>query len=117
MTKIIEGLQGEIPPSARRGVPYIGGRDKIAACAKHFVGDGGTTDGLNENNTVASWHELFSIHMPAYYHSVFKGVSSVMVSFSSLNGLKMHANRRLINDFLKGILRFRVQFFCPFHFT
>lgn len=88
-------------------------REKIAACAKHFVGDGGTVKGINENDTIASWHELFSIHMPAYYHSVFKGVSTIMVSYSSLNGLKMHANRRLINDFLKGVLRFRVLYYSP----
>lgn len=82
-------------------------RDKIAACAKHFVGDGGTTKGINENNTIANWHDLLSIHMPAYYDSVIKGVSTIMVSYSSLNGLKMHANKFLITNFLKGTLRFR----------
>ncbi|KAL0459967.1 UNVERIFIED_CONTAM: Lysosomal beta glucosidase [Sesamum latifolium] len=64
MTDIIEGLQGEIPPNSRKGVPYIGGQDKVVACAKHFVGDGGTKDGINENNTIADWHDLLSIHMP-----------------------------------------------------
>ncbi|KAK4440534.1 Lysosomal beta glucosidase [Sesamum alatum] len=107
MTDIIEGLQGEIPPNSRKGVPYIGGQDKVVACAKHFVGDGGTKDGINENNTVADWHELLSIHMPGYYHSIIKGVSTIMISYSSLNGAKMHTNRNLITNFLKGTLRFR----------
>ncbi|KAH6826964.1 Glycosyl hydrolase family protein [Perilla frutescens var. hirtella] len=107
MTELINGLQGEIPPNSRRGVPFIAGKDKVAACAKHFVGDGGTRNGINENNTIADWHELLSIHMPAYYHSIIKGVSTIMVSYSSLNGLKMHANQYLINNFLKGTLRFR----------
>ncbi|KAL3535979.1 hypothetical protein ACH5RR_004440 [Cinchona calisaya] len=107
MTEIIPGLQGDIPPNGRLGAPYVGGQNKVAACAKHFVGDGGTTDGINENNTLTSRHGLLSIHMPAYYNSIIKGVSTVMISYSSWNGVKMHANRELITGFLKNTLKFR----------
>ncbi|KAF7120945.1 hypothetical protein RHSIM_Rhsim13G0198000 [Rhododendron simsii] len=107
MTEIISGLQGDVPNNSRKGVPYVGGKDKVAACAKHFVGDGGTTNGINENDTVTDWHGLLSIHMPAYYNSIAKGVSTIMVSYSSVNGVKMHANRDLITGFLKGTLKFR----------
>ncbi|XP_059643115.1 uncharacterized protein LOC132284980 [Cornus florida] len=107
MTEIIPGLQGDIPANSRNGVPFIAGKTKVVACAKHFVGDGGTTKGINENNTVISKHGLLSIHMPAYYNSIIKGVATVMVSYSSWNGIKMHANRDLITGFLKDTLRFR----------
>ncbi|XP_029125998.1 uncharacterized protein LOC109792572, partial [Cajanus cajan] len=107
MTEIIPGLQGEIPANSRKGVPYVAGKKKVVACAKHFVGDGGTTKGIDENNTVISRHGLLSIHMPAYYNSIIKGVASVMVSYSSWNGEKMHANHNLVTDFLKNTLRFR----------
>ncbi|KAK6926591.1 Glycoside hydrolase, family 3, N-terminal [Dillenia turbinata] len=107
MTEIIPGLQGEIPANSPKGVPYVGGKDKVVACAKHFVGDGGTTKGINENNTVIDRHGLLSIHMPAYYNSIIEGVSTVMVSYSSWNGKKMHANCELITNFLKNTLRFR----------
>ncbi|KAL3849153.1 hypothetical protein ACJIZ3_011035 [Penstemon smallii] len=107
MTDIILGLQGEIPPNSRKGVPYVGGKDKVVACAKHFVGDGGTKNGINMNDTIIDWHGLLSIHMPAYYDSIIKGVSTIMVSYSSWNGVKMHANRNLVTNFLKGTLRFR----------
>ncbi|KGN59734.1 uncharacterized protein LOC101223112 [Cucumis sativus] len=107
MTEIISGLQGEIPSNSRKGVPYVAGREKVAACAKHYVGDGGTTKGMNENNTLASRHGLLSIHMPGYYNSIIKGVSTVMISYSSWNGKKMHENRDLITGFLKNTLRFR----------
>lgn len=80
----------------------------MIACAKHFVGDGGTIKGINGNNTVTDWHGLLSTHMPAYYNAIIKGVSTIMVSYSSWNGLKMHANRYLVTHFLKGTLRFRV---------
>ncbi|XP_038900909.1 beta-glucosidase BoGH3B-like [Benincasa hispida] len=107
MADIIVGLQGQIPSGFPKGVPYVSGRDKVAACAKHFVGDGGTTRGINENNTVISRHGLLSIHMPGYYHSIIKGVSTIMVSYSSWNGEKMHSNHELITDFLKNTLNFK----------
>lgn len=78
------------------------------ACAKHFVGDGGTTKGINENNTLIDMHGLLSIHMPAYYDSIIKGVSTIMVSYSSWNNKRMHANRNLITGFLKDTLNFKV---------
>ncbi|XP_023759334.2 uncharacterized protein LOC111907753 isoform X2 [Lactuca sativa] len=107
MTDIILGLQGEIPKGSRLGVPYVAGKDKVAACAKHFVADGGTTHGIDENNTVANQHDLLSIHMPPYYDSIIKGVSTVMVSYSSWNGKRMHANGDLITGYLKNKLNFK----------
>ncbi|XP_047258240.1 beta-glucosidase BoGH3B [Capsicum annuum] len=107
MTEIISGLQGDLPADSRKGVPFVDGKSKVAACAKHFVGDGGTVGGIDENNTVIDSIGLFGIHMPAYYDSIIKGVSTVMVSYSSLNGIKMHANRDFITGFLKDILNFK----------
>ncbi|KAL3644117.1 hypothetical protein CASFOL_012049 [Castilleja foliolosa] len=106
MTEIISGLQGDIPTSLK-GVPFLAGQKNVLACAKHFVGDGGTTKGINENNTVVSLSDLMNIHMPAYIDSIAKGVGSVMISYSSLNGTKMHANRHLITDYLKNTLHFK----------
>ncbi|KAF5184244.1 Beta-glucosidase bogh3b [Thalictrum thalictroides] len=83
MTELVPGLQGDIPANSRK------------------------VNGINENNTVASEHDVYSIHMPAYYNSIIKGVSTVMASYSSLNGVKMHANRAMLTDFLKDTLHFR----------
>ncbi|XP_019199422.1 PREDICTED: uncharacterized protein LOC109193076 [Ipomoea nil] len=105
MTEIIPGLQGD-PPANSMGVPFVAGKTKVAACAKHFVGDGGTVKGIDESNTVIDLNELLSIHMPAYYDSIRKGVATVMVSYSSWNGHKMHANRDLVTGFLKDKLEF-----------
>lgn len=107
MTEIIYGLQGDIPVNGVLGVPHVAGPKKVAACAKHYVGDGGTHEGVDESNTIIDYHGLFSIHMPAYYDSIKKGVSTIMVSYSSWNGKKMHANRELITNFLKNTLKFR----------
>ncbi|CAD5174034.1 unnamed protein product [Musa acuminata subsp. malaccensis] len=107
MTQIILGLQGDVPANYTKGFPYVAGKKNIAACAKHFVGDGGTQKGINSDNTIINLHGLLGIHMPPYYDSIAKGVSSVMVSYSSLNGIKMHANRHLITGFLKKKLGFK----------
>ncbi|XP_006840240.2 uncharacterized protein LOC18430014 [Amborella trichopoda] len=104
MTEIIPGLQGDAP---KKGVPFVAGKTKVAACAKHFVGDGGTHNGINENNTIIDRHGLLSIHMGGYYHAIIKGVSTIMVSYSSWNGEKMHANPDLVTNFLKKTLHFR----------
>ncbi|KAJ1277738.1 hypothetical protein BS78_04G026900 [Paspalum vaginatum] len=88
MTSIISGFQGEIPANGRRpGAPYVAGQ--------------------RNDNTVATFHELMNIHLPPYYNAVIRGVSTVMVSFSSWNGVKMHANHFLVTDLLKNRLRFR----------
>ncbi|URD97519.1 lysosomal beta glucosidase-like [Musa troglodytarum] len=107
MTQIILGLQGDIPADYKKKFPYVGGKSKVAACAKHFVGDGGTYKGINENNTLVDFRGLLRIHMPAYYDAIKMGVSTVMLSFSSYKGVKMHAHRFLITDFLKKKLGFK----------
>ncbi|KAJ3673261.1 hypothetical protein LUZ60_006635 [Juncus effusus] len=107
MTEIILGLQGDMPPNYPKGFPYVAGKKNVAACAKHFVGDGGTQKGINENNTIVDRNTLMGIHMPAYLNSIAKGVSTVMISYSSWNGMKMHANRNLVTGYLKNQLKFR----------
>ncbi|KAF2299863.1 hypothetical protein GH714_004955 [Hevea brasiliensis] len=108
LTEIIPGLQGDLPANSKKGVPFVApGKTKVAACAKHYVGDGGTTRGINENNTVISLNGLLNIHMPAYFNAITKGVATVMVSYSSWNGKKMHANRDLVTGFLKNKMKFR----------
>jgi beta-glucosidase len=107
MTEIIFGLQGQPPANSTKGVPFIAGQSNVVACAKHFVGDGGTTKGIDENNTAINYKGLVDIHMSAYFDAITKGVSTVMVSYSSWNGLKMHANRFLVSHVLKKQLGFK----------
>lgn len=105
MTSLIDGLQGRAPPGWDG--PYVESSDRVAACAKHFVGDGGTTDGINGNNTEVSYDELVNIHMKAYKDAIDKGVTTIMASYSSWNGVKMHANHFLLTKVLKEQLGFK----------
>ena len=79
----------------------------VLACAKHFVGDGGTTNGMDQGNTICDEAMLWKIYLPPYRAAIQAGVGSIMVSYSSWNGAKMHGNQYLLTDVLKGRLGFR----------
>jgi beta-glucosidase len=79
----------------------------VVACAKHFVGDGGTTNGIDQGNTECDEAALRAIHLPGYLSAIKAGVGSIMVSYNSWNGKKMHGNKRLLTDLLKGELGFQ----------
>jgi beta-glucosidase len=83
------------------------GPSNILATAKHYIGDGHTAWGtgspyLNEGDAQISEQVLDAIDFPPYQSAVSNKVGSVMVSYSSWNGLKDHANQYLITTKLKG---------------
>ena len=91
---------------------------QIAACAKHFIGDGGTnwetgslkegihTYKIDRGDTRLTEEELRKVHLPPYLEAVKAGVKTVMISFNSWNGVKCHGSKYLINDLLKTELNF-----------
>jgi beta-glucosidase len=83
-------------------------RENVLACAKHFVGDGGTDKGANEGNAICSYEDLERIHMPPYPDCMGQGVATVMASYSKWNGEPLHSSRYLLTDVLKGKLGFKV---------
>jgi tetratricopeptide (TPR) repeat protein len=102
-------LIGELGSAMIRGYQGDGLADPTAilATAKHFLADGGTQCGKDQGDAVISEEDLRRIHLPGYAAAVRAGVGSVMVSFSSWNGKKMHGNKYLLTDLLKGELGFR----------
>jgi beta-glucosidase len=92
----------------------------VLACAKHFVGDGGTSWGtglvspeapsgrfpLDQGDVRLSEAELRRIHLPGYATTIAAGVGSIMPSYSSWNGEKASGSRRLLTEILKGELGF-----------
>ena len=78
----------------------------ILATAKHYLGDGGTADGVDQGDVRLSEAELRATHLQPYVAAIERGVRSVMVSFSSWNGVKSHGDEHLITDLLKGELGF-----------
>ncbi|XLS64965.1 hypothetical protein HN51_024939 [Arachis hypogaea] len=107
MTSFVLGLQGHPPEGYPTGYPYVAGRNNVIACAKHFVGDGGTEKGVNEGNTVLSYEDLERIHLVPYVYCIQHRVSTIMVSYSSWNGNKLHGHHFLLTEILKGKLGFK----------
>ncbi len=79
----------------------------VLACPKHFLADGGTQNGVDQGNTVCDEATLRNIFLPPYRAAIEAGAKSIMVSYSSWNGKKMHGNKYLLTDVLKGELGFK----------
>ena len=100
---------GETPELAvEMGAAAVRGyQPGILACAKHYLADGGTAGGEDQGDARIDEATLREVHLPGYRSAVAAGVATVMASFSSWNGRKMHGNRHLLTDVLKGELGFQ----------
>jgi len=98
--KVVTGMQGK------------GGTDEflddahVISTVKHFVGDGGTEDGVDRGNNNLSEQALFDVHAQGYVSALEAGVQSVMVSFNSWRGEKMHGSEYLMTQVLKERMGF-----------
>ena len=106
--ELAESLGAAAVRGFQEGVDAGGAVDtsRIMACAKHFLGDGGTFGGKDQGDTKISEEELRRIHLPGYIAAIKAGTATVMASYSAWNGEPMHGNRHLITDVLKGELGF-----------
>jgi beta-glucosidase len=98
--RMVQGLQGT------PGTPAFLDTSHVVATAKHFIGDGGTYQGIDRGDNRASEEELLTTHGQGYLAAIQAGVQTVMVSYNSWQGIKMHGHHHLITDVLKGSLGF-----------
>lgn len=130
-----EGFSADPEVVTKLGAAYVSGLQSDQdfgsagtnlACPKHFVGDGGTTWGttrayewithnlqavterykIDQGDAQMSEEQLRAVHLAPYVAAINAGARSIMVSFSSWKGAKMHAHRRLLTEILKGELGF-----------
>lgn len=99
----VRGLQG----------PDLSDRTAVVGCAKHFIGDGGTTYGtasqdgwLDQGDTRIDEATLRAVHMAGYPAAIDAGVATIMPSYSSWNGVKCSGSKYLLTDVLKKELGF-----------
>lgn len=95
---MVSGIQGDAV-----GRPKTG---NVIATAKHFLGDGGTTNGVDRGDTKVSEQELMSIHGAGYIAALDSNVLTTMASFNSWNGTKLHGFKYLLTDVLKERMGF-----------
>ena len=96
----VEGYQGEL------GKNYLD-KGKVLATAKHYIGDGGTLNGVDKGNTVLDETDLLELHGQGYQTTIDAGVEFIMASFNSWNGQKLHGHKYLLTDVLKDRLGFQ----------
>lgn len=96
---MIKGVQGEIGDNFLRYFHRL-------ATAKHFIGDGGTENGIDRGDTVLDEATLRDIHAAGYYTAIAAGAQSVMASFNSWNGKRVHGDYYLLTDVLKRQMGF-----------
>lgn len=117
-----EGYGEDTALVAELGAAYVQGLQEsspaILATPKHFLADGGTTWDtasatnlnhpyrLDQGDARIDEATLRAVHLPPYRAVIAAGARSIMVSFSSWNGVKMHAHKYLLTDVLKGELGF-----------
>ena len=96
---VVKGLQGSADKD------FLSDQ-RVISTVKHFVGDGGTVGGDDQGNNVASEQDLFDIHAQGYVGGLTAGAQSVMASFNSWNGDKLHGHKYLLTDVLKDQMGF-----------
>ena len=95
---IVTGLQGS-------GSAILD-KDHVISTAKHFLGDGSTDGGRDQGDSLVSEADLIRLHAVGYTQAIDAGTQSIMASYNSWLGLKMHANRVLMTDVLKSRMGF-----------
>src|SRR4030095_14486884 len=98
--RMVRGLQGAA------GTSEFLDSSHVLATAKHFIGDGGTTDGVDRGDTHVSEADLLQIHGQGYVAAIEARVQTIMASYNSWNGLKVHGQQTLLTDLLKQRMKF-----------
>jgi beta-glucosidase len=93
----INGLQGN----------KLSDSTSVVTCAKHYVGEGGATDGKNQGNAQMDTATLRALHLPGYIAAIEANVGTVMASYNSWNGVKCHGSKYLLTTLLKEELGFK----------
>lgn len=96
---IVTGLQGAA------NADFLGS-ERVISTVKHFVGDGGTVGGDDQGDNIASEQDLFRIHAQGYVGGLQAGAQSVMASFNSWHGSKIHGDKYLLTEVLKNRMGF-----------
>ena len=95
---MVKGLQGKNQ--------NIFSKDHLISTVKHFIGDGGTVGGIDQGDNVSSEEELLKIHGQGYISGLNAGAQTVMASFNSWKGEKLHGNKYLLTEVLKNQMGF-----------
>ncbi|MEP7193455.1 MAG: glycoside hydrolase family 3 N-terminal domain-containing protein [Actinomycetota bacterium] len=102
---MVRGFQGDRGDNARAGTGASAGSAStgtVAACAKHFVGYGLVGGGRDYETVQVGENTLRNVHLRPFQAAVMAGCATVMAAFTDVDGVPMHAHRRLLREVLKN---------------
>lgn len=94
----VRAYQGD---AAGKGPAPYRAKDRVAACAKHFVAYGGTEGGRDYNTVDVSESRLRNLYLPPFKAALEAGAATVMASFNTISGVPAHGNTHTLTDILK----------------
>lgn len=108
-------LVSQLGAAAIRGYQSsdIDNPNRVLACAKHFIGDGGVLFGtginamIDQGDLQINEEKLRKVHLPPFQKAIDEGVATFMAAYNSWNDLRCHANKYLLTDLLKNELGFK----------
>ena len=118
---IVYAYAGEMVRGLQGSAADLKGQRHVISTVKHFVGDGGTRDGIDRGDNFYSENDLRNIHAMGYFSGLNAGAQVVMASFNSwqdpknyaeqiadgaeYNG-KLHGSKYMLTDVLKQKMGF-----------
>ena len=98
--ELVKGIQGDVETE-----DFLS-EDRMIATVKHFVGDGGTVGGKDQGDNQSTEEQLRDIQAAGYPVAIQNGVQSVMASYNSFHGRKMHGYEPMLTGVLRGRFNF-----------
>jgi len=93
----VKGLQGD----------DISNPEKVAACAKHYVGYSFPLSGKDRSPAWIPDRMLRELFLPVFKAAIDAGAATVMVNSSEINGIPVHSSYYLLTEILKNELGFK----------
>ncbi|MBQ8599942.1 MAG: glycoside hydrolase family 3 C-terminal domain-containing protein [Clostridia bacterium] len=93
---VVKGCQGE----------DVSHKDRMVACAKHYIGYGAAEGGRDYHRTEISNYSLYNYYLPAFRAAAEAGVGTYMSSFNEINGQPVTSSKFYLTDVLRGQLGF-----------
>ena len=99
-TALARGLQGNV-----NDIGFVDGKH-VLATSKHFIGEGGTSQGIDQGDADCSEESLIGIHGQGHFALLQQGIPVVMAAFNSWRQAKVHGSHYLLTQTLKKRMGF-----------
>ncbi len=78
----------------------------ISACMKHFLGYSVTLSGKDRTPAWVPERQLREYFLPSFKKAIDAGAHTIMICSGEMNGIPVHANKKILTDLLKNELGF-----------